>query len=58
MLLSGNVSGFVHRLAPHQLFFVKRDFIAKVYRWLGMIESGEYPTVAHLAEGLRLDHPT
>jgi len=25
------------------------------YHWLGMIESGEYPTIARLAEGLRLD---
>ena len=25
------------------------------YQWMGMIESGEYPTIARLAEGLRLD---
>jgi|GEM_PF-6489200 len=28
---------------------------ARVYQWLGMIESSEYPTIPRLAEGLRLD---
>jgi len=29
--------------------------LAQGYQWLGMIESGEYPTIARLAEGLLLD---
>jgi len=28
--------------------------LARGYQWLGMIESGHYPTIARLAEGLRL----
>jgi len=29
--------------------------LAQGYQWLGMIESGEYPTITRLAEGLQLD---
>ena len=29
--------------------------LAQGYQWLAMIESGEYPTIARLSEGLRLD---
>ena len=29
--------------------------LSQAYQWLGMIESGEYPTIARLSEGLRLD---
>jgi len=29
--------------------------LAQGCQWLGMIESGEYPTIARLSEGLRLD---
>ena len=29
--------------------------LAQAYQWLAMIESGEYPTITRLAEGLQLD---
>jgi len=51
IIVPGDESGETDDFEPSAL--AKR--LAQGYQWLGMIESGEYPTITRLAEGLHLD---